>query len=78
MILLIHLVDLGGLHLTVHLVKNLIEIGWSVQVGVLQCLLVMTDHFCNSIDTRVEDVSVEGEAVRSSCGVGRNSSTETV
>ena len=78
MILLVHLTDLGGLHLAVHLVENLIEIGWSVQVGVLQGFLVMADYFCDSIDARIEDVSIEGEAVRSSCGVGRNSSTEAV
>ena len=77
-ILLVHLADLGGLHLAVHLVENLIEIGWSVQVGVLQGFLVMTDHFCDAVDARVEDVSVEGEAVRSTSWVGWNSSAEAV
>ena len=77
-VLLVHLADLRGLHLAVHLVDNLIEVGWTIQIGVLQCFLVMADNFGDPIDARVENVSVESETVRSSRGIGRNSSAKAV
>ena len=75
---LIHLVYLSRLHLIVDFTDYLIEIGWSVQISVLQSFLIMTDHFSDSVYSWVEDVSVECEAVGSSRRVGRNCPAEAV
>ena len=77
-VLLIHLVNLRGLHLIVHLVENLIEVGRSIQISVLQCFLVMTDNFCDSVDSWIEDVSVQCKAMGGPLRVWRNRTAKAV
>lgn len=69
--LLIHLVDLSRRHLIVNFIKNFIEVGRPIQIALLQGLLIMPDYLCDSINAWIEDISVEGEAVRCSLWVGR-------
>jgi hypothetical protein len=65
-------------HLGDHLVQDFREVGWAVKIGVLNCMLVGADDFLKAIDLGVEDVSVQGEAVRSPLTVGWDSATETI
>ena len=76
--LLIHLIDLSRRHLIVNFIKNLIEVGRPIQIALLQGFLIMPDYLCDSIDAWIEDVSVEGEAVRRSLWVWRYGPTKAV
>ena len=60
------------------MVEDFREVGGSIKVGVLNCVLVSVDDFFEAIDLGVEDVSVQGEAVRSPLTVGWDSATETI
>ena len=76
--LLVHLIDWLACNVLIHFVDDLGEVGRSVQLAVANGTLVAIDYFLDAVDTRVEDVTVEGEAVRASVHVGRNGATESV
>ena len=50
----------------------------TIRFAVVKGALVTIDNCRDAIDSRVEDVAVEGEAVRSSVAVRRHSATETI
>jgi len=62
----------------VELVQNFLKVGGAVEVDVLQSFLIMPEYLLNAVDARIEDVTVESEAVRDSFRVWRNASTKTV
>ena len=76
--LLVHLVDWLACDVLIHFVDDLGEVGRSVQLAVGNGTLVAIDHLLDAVDTRVEDVTVEGETVGASVDIGRNGATESV
>ena len=63
-----------------HLVDELAnwsEIGRSVQIHVVQGVLVSLYHSFEAIDSRIRNVSIEGEAVVALLLIGRDLCTET-
>jgi len=62
----------------VELVQNFLKVGGAVEVDVLQSFLIMPEYLLNAVDARIEDVTVESEAVRDSFRVWRNAATKTV
>ena len=76
--LLVHLVDWLACDVLIHFIDDLGEVGRPVQLAVANCTLVAIDHLLDAIDTRVENVTVEGEAVGASVRIGWNGATEPV
>ena len=62
----------------VALVDHISKVGWTVKFAVIKSALIALDDFGDSIDSRVEDISVESEAVRSPIVVGRDRAAEAV
>ena len=62
----------------VELVQNFLKVGGAVEVDVLQSFLIMPEYLLNAVDARIEDVTVESEAVRDSFRVWRNAATKTI
>ena len=52
--------------------------GRTVEVTRAQRRLIVIDHRLDTVDAGVEDIAVEGEAVRASVAVWRHSATETI
>lgn len=76
--LLVHLVNAVRLGVVVHLVDNISKVGGSVEIAVLECPLVAIDNLRDAVDSRAENITVEGEAVRCAVSIGRHCATETV
>ena len=76
--LLVHLINSDRANVVAALVDNVSEVGGAVEFAVVKGALVTIDNCRDAIDSRVEDVAVEGEAVRSSVAVRRHSATETI
>jgi len=77
-VLLVLLVHNFRLSNVVDLAQDFSKMRRPVQLSVLDGMLVDSDHLVESVHTRVEDVSVESEAVRGALGVGRNSATKAI
>ena len=75
---MIHLVDADRANVVAALVDNVSEVGGAVEFAVLKGALVTIDNCRDAIDSGVEDIAVEGEAVRASVAVRRHSATETI
>ena len=78
MVLLVHLVDLGCFHLGVDFFQDLLEVGRSVKLDRVECLLILGDNFLNAVDSWVEDVSVQSETVRCTICLRWDCATKTV
>ena len=76
--LLVHLVDWLTCYILIHFIDDLGKVGRSVQLALVYCILVAFDHLWDAINTRVEDITVEGEAVGASIIIGRNGAAESV
>ena len=76
--LLVHLVDWLACDVLIHFVEDLGKVGRSVKLAVANGTLVAIDNLLDAIDARVEDVTVEGEAVGASIHIGWNGATEPV
>jgi len=76
--LLVVLSDIRRADVVVTFANDLGEVGWSIKLASVKRSLIAVDNFLDTTDTRVEDVTIEGETVRSSVGVGRDSSAETI
>lgn len=50
-------VQIGFSHV-IYLVKNASEVGWTVEVNILQAVFVVSDHIVNAVDSWIEDVSI--------------------
>ena len=70
------------LHVTLdvaaHLVEDLGEVGRSVQLGLLESILVRLHNTLNTIDAGIKDITVQSEAVSGTCSVRRNGAAEAV
>ena len=64
--LLVHLGDLLRGRVAVHLIDDLGEVSRAVQLAVSECLLIALDDLLDTIDTWIEDITIECEAVRAS------------
>ena len=51
------------LSLIVELVQDLIKVSWSIKVDSLERIAIVLDGFLNTVDSWVENVSVQGEAM---------------
>ena len=68
--LLVLLIHRLARNVLVHLIDDLSEVGGSVELAVLEGSLVALHHFLNAVDARIEDISIEREAVRTPIRVG--------
>lgn len=76
--LLVILADVSLLGHAVELIKDLREVGRPVQVDVLNGFLVVFNNFWDPVDPRIEDVAIEGEAVRCTVTVGWDCGAEPI
>jgi hypothetical protein len=53
-------------------------VGRTVKVYILQAMFIVSDHVVNAVDSWIEDVSIQSEAVRGFLAIRRDSSTEAV
>lgn len=60
------------------LLKDLAEVGWAIETGSFDSVLVAMCHAFDSVNAGIEDVSVEGEAVRGASGVRWDCTTEPI
>ena len=60
------------------LFKDLAEMGWAVQTSSVESMLIAVDHTFDTRDTWVEDIAIEGKAVRSTRWVRRDSTSKAV
>lgn len=66
------------LHVIVHLGKDFREVSRAIEATLVESILVALDHTLHSVHARVEDITVQGEAVRGTVRVGRDRATEAV
>ena len=64
--------------MVVDLSEDFAEVSRSVEAALLQSILIALDHTLNPGNAGIEDISVQGEAVRRTVGVGRDCATEAV
>ena len=62
----------------VHLIQKFREIGWSIKIAFLKCILITLDYGFNSIDSWIKDVSIQSKAVRGSIWVGWNGTSKSI
>lgn len=75
---LVRLRHVGRLCVVIHFPDDLVEVGWAVKVAGADGVAVSSDHFINSIHSRVEDIACQGETVTRAIGKGRNCASEPV
>ena len=63
--LLIHLRNLGRFHTSDSLVDDVSEVRWSVKLAVADGLAVLSYNGLDAVDPRIEDITIQGEAVGS-------------
>ena len=76
--LLVHLSHTVGLHEIVDFINDLSEVSRSIEIALLNGVLVVCDNLLNAIDTWVENVTVQGETVATTVGIGWNSSSKAI
>ncbi len=64
--------------MTVDFIEDVTKMGWAIQFTVVECLLVAVNHTLNTVDSRVENIAVQGKTVRCTVDVGWDSSTESI
>ena len=69
MVLLVHLIDVLRLSHIVYELDDRSEISWAVQIDVFKRVFVCFDYTVETVDFRVENVSIKGKTVR--CSVCR-------
>ena len=57
--------DLGAFSFADKFVKDFVEVSRSVQVASIKRIAIVLDDFLDTIDSRVEDIAIKREAVRS-------------
>lgn len=60
------------------LVQHWVEMSWPVQIARIQSMPVVRHHSFDAVDSRVEDITIQGKAVGRSLRKGRDSSTKAV
>ena len=76
--LLVALGYISCFRLIVNLFNNLIEVCGTVKLTRLERRFVVFNDLWDAIDSRVEDVTVEGEAMRASVSKRLNRSSESI
>ena len=76
LVLLVELRDVLGLSHIVYKLNDRCEISWTVQIDVFKRVFVCFNHTVETIDFRVEYVSIKGKTVRSSVRRWRDSGTK--
>lgn len=51
------------LHMIIYLIQDFIEMSWTIQLGIFQTVLIVFCHLLNTIDPRIENISVHCETV---------------
>ena len=75
---MIHLSDLERFDIVIGLINNIGEVCRTVELAVLEGLLIALNDLFDSIDTWVEDITIECKAVGASVIVGRDGATKPI
>ena len=75
LVILIHLLRSDVL---VDLVDDFSEVGWSIQLAIIDGALVALNDFVDAVDTWVEDITVEGKTVTTTVSVRWDRATKSV
>ena len=76
--LLIHLRNLGRFNTSDSLVDDVSEVRWSVKLAVADGLAVLSYHGLDAVDSRIEDITIQGEAVGSTLCIRWNCSSVAI
>ena len=63
---MIHLGDLERFDVVIGFINDISEVSRAVQLAVSECLLIALNDLLDTIDTWIEDITIECEAVRAS------------
>ena len=63
---MIHLGDLERFDVVIGFINDISEVSRAVQLAVSECLLIALNDLLDTIDTWIEDITIEREAVRAS------------
>ena len=75
---MIHLGDLSRFDIVIGFINDFGEVSRAIQLAVSEGLLIALHDLLNTINTRVEDVAIEGEAVGTSVIIGRDRATKPI
>jgi len=67
-----------SLSIVINGLEDLREVSWPVKIDVLDGILVAVDHLVEAVDSGIEDISIESEAMRGSIVVGWDGSAEAI
>lgn len=75
---LVHLIDVNRANIVVNFTDNICEVGGSVEFAIIEGALIAINNRWDTIDSRIKDIAIKSEAVRSSVCVRRDGATKAI